>query len=114
MKVVFAVVTGYLIFAVSSTLLYQLTGHDPRSAPSAGFEVVSVVWGMGFAALGGYVAERGAQREVIPSVAVGCLIAAGALISLIMGAAARTELATLLLMAPAACAGGLAMRRKPN
>jgi fructose-specific phosphotransferase system IIC component len=118
MRLVLAVVTGYLIFAVSAALWFQFGGQDPHAVPSLMFAVGSVAWGIAFAALGGYVAVRGTQRDSLaPGIAVGCVIAAGALVSLVMEGrqdSMWSQLSALLLMAPAACLGGLIKRRKPS
>jgi hypothetical protein len=118
MRVALAVVTGYLIFAISATLLFQLTGQDPHATPGPVFGVASVVWGILFATLGGYMAARIAQRgSLIPCILVGCLIATGALVSLYFEnrqGAIWSQLSALLLMAPAACAGGLINRRRQS
>ena len=116
MRLIIAVVTGYLIFAVAAALLFQLSGQDPHAIPGIVFGVVSVIWGMAFAALSGYVAARGSQRTgLLPSVLVGCLIASGALVSLVSqhgNGAWWSQVSAILLMAPATCIGGIISRRK--
>jgi hypothetical protein len=114
MRLLIAVVTGYLIFAISSVLLFQLTQQDPRVTPGTVFAVTSVVWGLLFAALGGFMAARIAQRAgLLPSALLAGVIATGALASLVMEShqgSMGSELSALLLMAPSAVAGGLADR----
>ena len=118
MRVFLGVVTGYMIFAVSAALLFQFTQQDPHATPGPVFAAASVAWGILFAALGGFAAVRIAQRaSLLPSVLVGCLIAALALASMVAEAHAGSrwpELATLLLIAPAAAAGGLIRRRRQS
>jgi hypothetical protein len=118
MRVLLAVVTGYLIFAISAVLLFQVTQHDPHASPTVAFAVASVVWGMLFALCGGFTAARIAQRSsLMPSVMVACLIATGALISLLSDGdkgSIWSQLSALLLMAPAAVAGGWIKLRKPS
>ena len=115
MRVCVAILTGYLIFAISTTLWFQLTGHDPRAQPTLVFGVFSVVYGMLFAAAGGYTAARLSQRPgVLPAVIVGLIIAAIAVVSMLTEpkqASIWTEWATVLLMTPAAYAGGVISRR---
>jgi putative membrane protein (TIGR04086 family) len=116
MRLILAVVTGYVIFAVAAALLFQFSGQDPHATPGMVFGVVSVIWGMAFAALGGYVAARASQRAgLLASVLVGCLIASGALVSLVSQhgeGAWWSQISAIVLMAPATSIGGMISRRK--
>jgi hypothetical protein len=110
MRSVLAVIAGYLIFAFSAAMLFQLTAQRPHEAARAGFVAASVAYGVAFAALGGYVAARiGARRPRRHAALVSGVIAAGALASLATsapGSAIWSQLGALLLMAPAAAAAG--------
>jgi fructose-specific phosphotransferase system IIC component len=110
--------TGYLIFAVSAALLFQFTQQDPHASPSAAFAVGSVLWGMLFAASGGFTAAKIARRpSLLPGFLVGGLIATGAIASLLLQGGQGSiwsQLAAVLLMAPAAVAGNWIRRRKPS
>src|SRR5580692_9295210 len=84
-RAILAVVTGYLVFAVSGALLFQLSGQDPHATPGVLFGIVAVVYGIAFAALAGFLAARIALRnKLIASASVGGIIAAGATVSLIL------------------------------
>ena len=48
MRTVIAVIAGYVIFAASAVLLFNLTGHDPHAVASGQFMMVSIVYGMAF------------------------------------------------------------------
>jgi peptidoglycan/LPS O-acetylase OafA/YrhL len=114
MRAVLAVVTGYVTFALSAALLFQLTQHDPHANQTVFFGVASVIWGILFATLGGLLAARLAQN-LLSSVIVGCLIATGAIVSLAFEAghgAIWSQLSALLLMAPSAWLGGLLQQRR--
>jgi len=116
MRLIFAVVTGYVVFAVSAALLFQMTGQDPHATPEPMFALMSIVWGVAFAALAGYVASRASQREGLrPSLLVGCLIATGALVSLLLegkDASPWSQLSALLAMAPSTLLGGIVYRKR--
>ena len=113
-----AVITGYLVFAVSAALFFQLTGQDPHATPTLLFGIVSVIYGILVAAMGGLVAARIVPRSASRvSAGVGVLIAAGAIVSLAMeGPHERmwSQLSALLLMAPAAFMGGVLRRGKKS
>jgi hypothetical protein len=115
-KSIVAVIVGYFIFAVSAVLLFSLSGRDPHAAVPTWFLIVSIVYGMCFAALGGYVAAIIAGRSAFRHAAiVTIVIAAGALTSLLSSpgkGAIWSQLAALLLMAPAAMIGGYLRQRQ--
>jgi hypothetical protein len=113
MRRVLAIVAGYAIFAVSAAALFQLSGRPSHQAASTGFMIETIVYGMCFAAAGGYVAGRLAPREpFVQALWVAAVIATGAVVSLLTspGGAHWSQFAALCLMAPAAAAGGLFQR----
>jgi hypothetical protein len=105
------------VFAFSAALLFQLSGHDPHAAPGIGFAVLSILWGVTFAALGGYVAVITSKRETLTaSIGVSIVLAVLAGVSLVADHSGSiwSQVSALLLMAPAATLGGwmaLTMRR---
>jgi hypothetical protein len=110
MRSVAAVVAGYLIFALSAVVLFQITGQAPHRPVTAVFMIGSTVYGIGFAALGGSVAARLAPtRPLLHAGIVAGLIMLGAAVSLLTAARADarwSQVAALVLMAPAAWLGG--------
>ena len=108
-----AVVAGYVVFAGSAALLFQLSGIDPHAPSSAGFKIGSIIWGVVFALVAGWLTARVAARRPGAHAAVlALLIAAGALISLLASSPASvwSQMAALVLMAPAAWIGGVLVR----
>ena len=109
MRLFFSIVTGYLMYLVASTLLFQFSGRDPRD-----FQVSSVVLGMCFAFLAGYWASKCANRRSLTAATwVGGLIAAVAVLSLVQtrSDARLPQLSALCLTAPSAVLGGWLHRR---
>jgi drug/metabolite transporter (DMT)-like permease len=115
-RLLLAVITGYLAFAISAALFFQFTGHDPYATPSLLFGIASVIYGMVCAAMAGFMAVRLAQRaNLVAAVLVGVMIAAVAVVSIILErrhGQIWSQLSALLLMAPSAYAGGLLYRRE--
>jgi hypothetical protein len=102
------VVGGYLVFAVTAAVLFQVSGQRPHAQASLPFTVGTAVYGMIFAAVGGWFAAWVAgRRPTLHGVLVGLLIAVGAALSLLFsGAGARwSQWEALLLMAPMAVVG---------
>lgn len=115
MRSVVAVVVGYLIFALSAVLLFQLSGQNPHGVASSQFMLLTIVCGMLFAALGGYVAEKIGKNPWKPCIALAVVIATGAIVSIIATPSTESrwsQWSAIILMAPAALlGGGLAIRR---
>ena len=116
MKVFLAVVAGYLIFAGSAVLFFQLTTVDPHSPAAIGFEALTVAYGFVFASFSGFVAGKLARRtDLACGMALAIVIALGATVSMIArpGAGALwTQTAALVLFAPASLAGDWIRRRR--
>ncbi len=112
LRTIGAVIIGWLIFAVSATLLFRLSGQEPHAPATAKFMIGSIIYGVGFGFLGGWVAASLAKRRGA-ALAVGIIIALGALVSLVAQptAARWSPISALVLMAPAAALGGIARSR---
>ena len=115
MRAFLAVFAGYLIFAGSAVLLFRVTKVDPHSSAAVGFELLTIVYGVAFALLGGFVTGKIARRtDLNCGIALALLIALGATASMIArpGAGALwTQTAALLLFAPASLTGDWIRRR---
>jgi hypothetical protein len=110
LRSIVAVVAGYALFAVSAAILFPLIGRDPHAPAPPTFVIWTTVYGIVFAAAGGYAAAAIARRRPrVHAAIVGALIAVGAVVSLVAapGDARWSQLAALFLMAPAAAAGGM-------
>ncbi len=105
-----AIATGYVIFAASAVLLFQLSGVDPHAPASAGFKIGSIVCGIVFALVAGWLTGRvAAQREGTHAAILAVVIALGALVSLLASRSGSiwSQVAALVFMAPAAWVGGV-------
>jgi hypothetical protein len=111
-----AVVAGYFVFAASAVLLFQLSGQAPHEAAPLAFKIATVVWGVVFALVAGWLAAHVSVRQPAAHAAgVAAVIALGAVISI----AARpsdalwSQVSAIVVMAPCAWLGGvLAARQK--
>lgn len=113
-----AVLCGYLLFALSAVLLFHFAGRDPHAPASPAFIILTTIYGILFAALGGYVAARIAGRlELLHTAVLAGVIALLALISLIVElgkGSVWSQVAALLFMAPAALLGAMVRLRKKD
>lgn len=111
MRIALSVILGYLIFAASAVLLFSLAHHAPHTATSIGFGLVAIGYGMVFAALAGFIAQRLAHRaDLLAALWLALIIALGAAMSLVTTSrqtAHWSQWAAIVLMAPSAIAGGV-------
>lgn len=111
-----SVVVGYLIFAFSAFSFFRLTGQLPHQDAPLHLMLGSILVGAIAAVAGGYVAAFFAgYRPFTHGAAVGVLLAVGAVFSLastLGHGAIWSQLAALILMAPAAVFGGWARARQ--
>ncbi len=104
-----AIVAGYLVFGVSAFALFRVAGVEPHAPASGGFILFSIVWGVFFALLAGWLTIRiAARRALWPALVLAGMVAVGAVLSLVFssGAAIWSQLAAIILMAPAVGLGG--------
>lgn len=96
---------GYFVSALSSIAWFTLSGHLPHLPAPVWFMVLTAVYGIGFAILGGYVAAKIGVYGT--GVAVGVAIAIISVFSWVtdIGAAHWSQPIALFLMAPAAVFG---------
>lgn len=109
MRTVVGIIVGDVIFAGSAVLLFRFAGIDPHAMASPTLMGFSILYGIIFAGLGGFVAGIiGRRPDVTCGILLAVIIAVGAITSLVTrpGAGAIwTQGATLVLMAPAALVG---------
>ena len=107
---ILAIIVGYVVFAGSAVALFAFSRQDPHSRAPLKFLLLSILYGVLFALLSGYVTALLAKVHDLRYVLLlSAIIAAGALFSLLArpGAGAIwSEVSALLLMAPAALVGG--------
>ena len=107
---ILAIVVGYLLFAGSAVALFAFSRQDPHTSAPVRFLILSILYGIFFALLAGYLTALIAKVDDLRYVLLlAAIIAAGALFSLLArpGAGAIwSQVSALLLMAPAALVGG--------
>lgn len=111
-----SVLLGYLLFAMSALLFFQLSGQPPHATAPPPVMAASILVGMVAAFAGGFVAAHFAGRKPLGhALAVAAILAAGAIVSLASTAghgAIWSQVAALVLMAPSAAFGGWAKRNR--
>jgi nitrate/nitrite transporter NarK len=109
----YGVVAGYLLFAVSTVLLFKISDVDPGNA-SISFRIYSSIYGSIFALLGGFTsAVIAGRREVFHAAIVGTLLFVVATISLITAPGDHwSQWVTILIFVPLSIAGGYIQTRR--
>ena len=111
-----AVAAGFLLFAGATLALFSISGRNPHAPASLVFMASSTLYGMLFAALGGFVAVWLAKRSRFQhAFAVAFLIAVVGAAS-ILGRSERDSIwphiVAVLAMAPMAMVGGYVRLRQ--
>lgn len=104
LRAIAGIVVGWVIFAFSAIFLFRITDKDPHTWPGWSYAVGSVLYGMLFATVAGWILamiakEKANQAAIILAV----LIALSALASITMlrsGGSYWSPIATAILMAP--------------
>ena len=111
-----AVISGYLVIALSAFLFFALSGQAPHAKASPSMMTLSILVGVIAAFAGGFLAARLAGRKPLAhGVAVAVVLAIGASVSLastLGHGAIWSQVSALLLMAPVAVLGGWARARR--
>jgi hypothetical protein len=109
LRTALGILLGDLIFVGSAGLLFYLSRVDPHAPASSGFMALSILYGVGFALVAGFVAGLiSHRRDLITGIILALIIAVPALISIVTrpGAGALwSQTAALVLMAPAGLVG---------
>lgn len=107
MRVVSGVILGYMLFELLWFGLFRVTNTDPHAPSSISFELGTIVFGLLFALLAGWIASFiGGRRHFVAAWIVGALVAMTAMVTMIRNGIAWPQMAGLLFMAPAAIVGG--------
>jgi len=116
MRTLLSVFIGYAIFVVSALVLFRITGAEPQAQVTTAFVIGSTLYGMLFAAVGGYVATVIARgNSPVPALALFAVIAVLGVVALAAKSEGTTQvlkLATVFLMSPMALVGGLVRLRR--
>ena len=111
---IIAVVVGYAIFVISAVLLFQLSGVDPHADPSSGFMVLTIIYGMVFAFIGGLLAQLiSKSHNLTINYVLAAIIAGFATFSLFKTTGNHySQLAAIFLFAPTSIMAGLTYLKK--
>jgi hypothetical protein len=105
-----AVLAGYLVFGLSTALLFTIMRQDPHAAAATVYIVGATIYGAVFGAIGGFLtAWIATWRRMIHVAILAGVIAGVAAVSMLTRASDEplwSQLAAMLVIAPAAIVGG--------
>lgn len=114
---ILSIIAGYALFAVSSVLLFKITAHQPHKDASLSFKCVTIVYGLFFSILSGYVVQIIArQKKLNLNYILALVMFLLATASLWMSAGSHwTQLQAMFIFAPSSILGGyLRLFKKRN
>jgi hypothetical protein len=105
---ILSVIAGYALFAISSVLLFIITSHDPHRDASLLFKLVTIIYGVFFSVLSGFVLQSIAlQKKLTLNFILAVVIFLLASISLLTSKGSHwTQLFAMLIFAPISILGG--------
>ena len=105
-----AVLAGYVLFTAAIAAFFNIMGRDPHARASTAFMLLTTLYGMLFAALGGYLTVLLSTRHKFEHAFVVAFLIAVSGAAWILGRPQGTpvwsHLAEVLTMAPMAMVGG--------
>ena len=100
---IFSVVAGYLVFALSSIMLFTLTSHKPHEQATIVFKLITIGWGLFFSGLAGYVVQWiGKTQSITLNFSLAIIIFVLAATSMLLSKGSHwTQLFAMFIFAPA-------------
>nr|WP_294942078.1 hypothetical protein [uncultured Mucilaginibacter sp.] len=113
LKKILSVVVGYLVFAISSVLLFNLTHHHPHQDAPFNFKLVTIAYGVFFSILAGAVVQLIARQNTLGlNFILAAMMFAFAGISMALsGGSHWTQLFAMFIFAPVSIVGGYIVNR---
>jgi hypothetical protein len=111
---IIAVIIGYATFVVTAVALFQLSGIDPHADPSLGFIILTIIYGMLFSLIGGFMTQLISKSgNLIANYALAGIITGFATFSLFKTTGNHySQFAAIFLFAPTSILGGLIYLKK--
>ena len=111
---ILGVIVGYLIFAVSAVLLFQISGQNPHGETTASFMIFVILYGAVFVTIGGFVAKIIAGgKSLLTNYVLAAIMAGFAAFSMLATSGNHyTQIAAVFLFAPLTILGGFLYIKK--
>jgi hypothetical protein len=111
---ILSVITGYVVFVVTSLALFKLSGQNPHGQTTLSFQLLTAIYGTAFSFLSGFIVSLIARPKTLTLNYILALIIAGfATVSLFKAAGSHwTQLLAIMVFAPASIAGGFFYLRR--
>jgi putative exporter of polyketide antibiotics len=106
---ILSIITGYLIFAITSIALFWVTGQDPHARASFAFEIITAIYGIFFSFLAGLVVQLISRTQTLTlNYILAIIIVCFAVFSLLAsGEDHWTQILSIVIFAPVSVIGGM-------
>jgi di/tricarboxylate transporter len=108
LKKILAVIIGYMVFAISSVLLFTLTGHHPHQDAPFNFKLITIACGVCFSILAGAVVQLIAKQNTLGLnfILASMMFAFAGISMAVSGGSHWTQLFAMFIFAPVSIVGG--------
>jgi hypothetical protein len=110
---ILSVIAGYAVFAISSVLLFKVAGQPPHQDAPAGFMALTVIYGIFFSVVAGWLLQWIARQKTLTLnfvlAALMFLLAATSMLA--SGGSHWTQYFAMFIFAPVSVLGGYLKNR---
>jgi ABC-type Fe3+-siderophore transport system permease subunit len=108
LRKILAVIAGYMVFAISSVLLFTLSGHHPHQDAPFNFQLVTIAYGVFFSILAGAVVQLIAKQKslTLNYILSFVMFALAGTSMALSGGSHWTQLLAMFAFAPVSIVGG--------
>lgn len=108
LRKILSVIAGYMVFAISSVLLFNLTHHHPHQDAPLKFKLITIAYGVFFSIIAGLVVQLIAkQKTLVLNYILAALMFGLAGISMALSAGSHwTQSFAMFIFAPISILGG--------
>ena len=102
------VIAGYAIFSVASVAFFELTGQDSNEQATAGFQLLSAIFGAAFSFTGGLAVKYIARTKTLTlNYILACIMAGFATLSIVVSDGSHwTQILVIFVFSPVSILGG--------
>ena len=108
LRKILTVTAGYMVFAISSVLLFTLTGHHPHQDAPFNFQLITIAYGVFFSILAGAVVQLIAKQKnlTLNYILAFVMFALAGTSMAVSGGSHWTQLFAMFIFAPVSIVGG--------
>ena len=108
LRKIVSVIAGYMVFAISSVLLFNLTHHHPHQDAPLNFKLVTTAYGVFFSIIAGLVVQLIAKQKnlTLNYILAAIMFALAGISMTLSGGSHWTQIFAMFIFAPVSILGG--------